>query len=69
MRQLKIPFKITYLVAFVIPILVAIPLLENVLEVLIFSMQELLAQASGGGMFSCGFCEFKTYCSKVLVVC
>ena len=28
-------------------------------------MQELLAQAAGGGMFSCGFCEFKTYCSKV----
>ena len=34
-------------------------------KILIFSMQELLAQAAGGGMFSCGFCEFKTYCSKV----
>jgi len=33
-----------------------------------YSMQELLAQASGGGMFSCGFCEFKTYCSKRLAV-
>jgi len=33
-----------------------------------YSMQELLAQAAGGGMFSCGFCEFKTYCSKRLAV-
>merc|ERR550534_389413 len=33
-----------------------------------YSIQELLAQAAGGGMFSCGFCEFKTYCSKRLAV-
>ena len=45
--------------------LVDIPLSENVLRFCFFSMQELLAQAAGGGMFSCGFCEFKTYCSKV----
>jgi len=33
-----------------------------------YSLQELLAQAAGGGMFSCGVCEFKTYCSKRLAV-